>query len=147
MHPKAVNAQLNALQQLGLSAKRDSLAKRKQSAGGRELAKLAPGDRIVLQNPLTGIWNNKGVVQSIRPSGRSYVLAIDGKAAPVIRNRHLLRLHCPPPAQPRSTLQDSRNASSTGPMGPIDLVPALRRSSRIAKARSDKAKTVRFQLP
>ena len=56
-----------------------------------ELEQLEIGDQVVIQDPKTSTWSNKGLITDIRDSGRSYIidLASGGRQT---RNRHQI---CP----------------------------------------------------
>ena len=59
-------------------------------SGGRDLEQLTIGTKVVLQNPITRLWNRFGEIKSIRDSGRSYEVLVEGHKA-VIRNRIFLK--------------------------------------------------------
>ena len=39
-----------------------------------ELEQLEVGDQVVIQDPKTSTWSNKGLITDIRDSGRSYII-------------------------------------------------------------------------
>jgi hypothetical protein len=90
----------------------------------RRLPPLSVGDGVRLQNPLTGRWDETGVITGKRSTGRSYFVTREDGGRPLLRNRRFLK---PLPAggtdavEPHSNLEDS-----TGE------VVAPRRSRRLA---------------
>ena len=86
VHPNAKKCEVNTFQLEGKIA-RDKIKLRSElHSGGRDLEQLAIGTKVVLQNPLTRLWNCFGEIKSIRDSGRSYEVLVEGQKA-VIRNR------------------------------------------------------------
>jgi hypothetical protein len=77
---------------------------------GRRLPPLSVGDGVRLQNPLTGRWDETGVITGKRSTGRSYFVTREDGGRPLLRNRRFLK---PLPAggtdtvEPHSNLEDS----------------------------------------
>jgi hypothetical protein len=55
----------------------------------KELSALECGDIVLLQNPKTKLWSEKGIVSSIRPDKQSYTIKIDDHE--LIRHRSMLK--------------------------------------------------------
>jgi hypothetical protein len=55
----------------------------------KELGALECGDIVLLQNPKTKLWSEKGMVSSIRPDKQSYTIKIDDHE--LIRHRSMLK--------------------------------------------------------
>ena len=90
VHPNAKTCELNPFQLEGKVA-RDKIKLRSElDSGGRDLEQLTIGTKVVLQNPITRLWNRFGEIKSIRDSGRSYEVLVEGHKA-VIRNRIFLK--------------------------------------------------------
>ena len=90
VHPNAKKCELNPFQLEGKVA-RDKIKLRSElDSGGRDLEQLTIGTKVVLQNPITRLWNRFGEIKSIRDSGRSYEVLVEGHKA-VIRNRIFLK--------------------------------------------------------
>ena len=90
VHPNAKKCELNPFQLEGKVA-RDKIKLRSElDSGGRDLEQLTIGTKVVLQNPITHLWNRFGEIKSIRDSGRSYEVLVEGHKA-VIRNRIFLK--------------------------------------------------------
>ena len=66
---------------------------REHASSSKELPPFAIGDRVLIQNPKTLEWDNCGVIDSLRRSGRSFNLICDD-GFKTVRNRKLLR-PCP----------------------------------------------------
>ena len=64
--------------------------KRHHDRSAVELEQLEIGDQVVIQDPKTSTWSNKGLITDIRDSGRSYIidLASGGRQT---RNRRQIR--------------------------------------------------------
>ena len=63
------------------------LAHHDQSTGF--LPEFSPGDNVVIQDSKSGDWNQRGVILSVRRSGQSYDVRVDGRT--LIRSRRFLR--------------------------------------------------------
>ena len=97
------------------------------------LRELTIGQKVLIQNPLTNKWDNKGRITGIRPNGRSYDILFDsGKA--FIRNRKFLRpiQNKEEDAQPKFVPIQS-NYEKEFPALPRSI---LRRSSRLQNKNS-----------
>jgi hypothetical protein len=46
---------------------------------------------VRLQNPLTGRWDETGVITGKRSTGRSYFVTREGGGRPLLRNRRFLK--------------------------------------------------------
>ena len=95
-----------------------------ENRSGTPLKPLTSGQRVLVQNPISKSWDEKGIIIEVRPDGRSYEVNMDsGKS--FVRNRAFLRPISDSPLHPDSKLSNS-------PPSPNE--PAtLRRSSRLAK--------------
>ena len=102
------------------------------------LPELTIGQKVLIQNPLSNVWDNKGKITSIRPNKRSYDVVFDtGKT--YLRNRKFLRpINTTPPSAPSTPnsfkLKNYWMAKYEEEFPP--LKPALRRSTRIANKNS-----------
>ena len=102
------------------------------------LPELTVGQKVLIQNPLSNVWDNKGKITSIRPNKRSYDVVFDtGKT--YLRNRKFLRpINTTPPSAPSTPnsfkLKNYWMAKYEEEFPP--LKPALRRSTRIANKNS-----------
>jgi len=90
------------------------------------LRPLATGERVCLQNPQTGRWDDTGIVSSKRDTGRSYYIDREGGQT-VLRNRKFLK-PLQEHASPATPSSDPEADSTQG--APHDYT--LRRSSRVA---------------
>ena len=95
-----------------------------ETRSGTPLKPLKSGQRVLVQNPISKSWDEKGIIIEVRPDGRSYEVNMDsGKS--FVRNRAFLR-----PISDSPLHQDSQLSNSP----PDSDEPAtLRRSSRLAK--------------
>jgi hypothetical protein len=116
---------------------------RKNGGHRKELSHLEVGQKVLIQSADSGLWRESGIIQSIdNEFERSYWVKRDGRAAPVRRNRGLLR---PLPANSSSTRAAPTEASRSRLESSSRPVPAaqvasnkLRRSDRLsARARPD----------
>ena len=57
---------------------------------GRHLSSLSCGDQVLLQNQKSKLWDTHGVITSVRPDGRSYVVECDDGTI-YLRNRLFIR--------------------------------------------------------
>jgi hypothetical protein len=62
-----------------------------RAAGEADSPALEVGDGVRLQNPLTGRWDEIGVVTGKRSTGRSYFVSREGGGRPLLRNRRFLK--------------------------------------------------------
>ena len=152
VHPNAFQLELSKLQQLGSAARRKTLADSKATAGGTDLPPLSIGSKVVLQNPLTKLWNAKGIIKAVRDTGRSYEVMLSNSSTPVIRNRRYLKLQ---PGGKKSDQHGEKEAvmgvaepALPRPASPETApLPILRRSSRLAEKHKLASKnTVRFKI-
>ena len=95
-----------------------------ETRSGTPLKPLTSGQRVLVQNPISKSWDEKGIIIEVRPDGRSYEVNMDsGKS--FVRNRAFLRPISDSPLHPDSKLSNSPPDS--------DEPATLRRSSRLAK--------------
>ncbi|TRY81010.1 hypothetical protein TCAL_12774, partial [Tigriopus californicus] len=52
---------------------------------------LTKGEKVIIQNPITKLWNETGFITSVCKSGRSYNIQVDGRKTTRRRNRRYLR--------------------------------------------------------
>ena len=69
---------------------RKALMKNMEFDSGNPLKQLQVNQRILLQDPISKKWENKGKVTGIRSNGRSYEIILDS-GRKFIRNRSFLR--------------------------------------------------------
>ena len=95
-----------------------------ETRSGIPLKPFTSGQRVLVQNPISKSWDEKGIIIEVRPDGRSYEVNMDsGKS--FVRNRAFLR-----PISDSPLHQDFQPSNSP----PDSDEPAtLRRSSRLAK--------------
>jgi hypothetical protein len=80
--------------QEGSAIRQDSRLKMRAEHDKRakDLPTLEVGQAVALQNPLTLRWGDEtGIVQSIRNSGRTYIVILDADKGIKTRNRRFLR--------------------------------------------------------
>ena len=95
-----------------------------ENRSGTPLKPLTSGQRVLVQNPISKSWDEKGSILQVRPDGRSYEVNMDsGKS--FVRNRAFL---CP---ISDSSLHPDSKLSNSPPNS--DKPATLRRSSRLAK--------------
>ena len=143
VHPNAKKCELNPFQLEGKVA-RDKIKLRSElNSGGSDLGQLAIGTKVVLQNPLTRLWNRFGEIKSIRDSGRSYEVMVEGHRA-VIRNRIFLK-KLKSGQTPNASSAPCYNSQkippiidSSAPCSNSQKIP-LRRSKRLAQISVDLA--------
>ena len=101
--------------------KSTAVVESRYNARASDLPPLHVGQAVLLQNPLSLRWEEKGQVEEIRNDGRSYYVAVNGKQ--LLRNRRFLRPYKVEVevAQPQQGHEDAEPA------------PNLRRSDRIKK--------------
>lgn len=83
----------------------------------KELLILSPGDHVRIQHHANGSWDRKGLIQSVRDRGRSYVVVSDGRE--ILRNRRHLKL--------------IKDRSSEKPCDIPEKIPLHQRPSRLRK--------------
>ena len=102
------------------------------------LPELTIGQKVLIQNPLSNVWDNKGKITSIRPNKRSYDVVFDnGKT--YLRNRKFLRpinTTLPSATSTPDTLKLKNYWMAKYEEEFPPLKPALRRSTRIANKNS-----------
>ena len=134
-HPNAQKRDLTGFQIAGKSA-RDKMKKHAGiESGGRDLAQLAIGSRVIIQNTLTKNWDKVGHVTAIRDSGRSYEISIPGKK-PLVRNRIFLR----------QLDKEGHHSAETADCPDLRKLP-LRRSKRLAMLANDVPATAPAAVP
>ncbi len=88
----------------------------------KTLPTLAIGQSVILQHPVTKLWDLTGVISAVSEQGRSYEVETDtGKKT---RNRRFIR---PTSLSPGGESADKVDSDTTPPLSPI-----LRRSERLA---------------
>ena len=93
-----------------------------ESRPGVPLKPLSCGQRVLVQNPISKSWDDKGTITDVRPGDRSYEFRLDsGKL--FLRNRSFLRPISNENLQP---LSNHLPPTSDGPL-------PLRRSTRLAR--------------
>jgi hypothetical protein len=101
---------------------------------GRKSFKI--GDRVCIQNAVSKLWNDSGIIRDIRDSGRSYYIDRGPGRDFILRNNIFLKLIAPPVAErAREGLSDSlalaeQQDASLQARGDSPM-HALRRSKRI----------------
>ena len=89
---------------------RKLLMEQRKNLIGTSLQPLSINQRVLVQNPISKSWNEKGTIIRVRPLGRSYEVHMDsGKT--FLRNRTLLRpinnrcfpVEDPPPSSTANT--------------------------------------------
>ena len=97
-----------------------------ESQHSTSLRPLSINQRVLVQNPITKSWDDKGIISKMRPLGRSFEVLMDsGKT--ILRNRTLLR----PIISNYTPAQDLHQSSTATPTHPQP--PMLRRSERLLK--------------
>ena len=84
------------------------------------------GDWVRVQNPVTKLWDSKGVIVDIRDSGRSFHVNINDSM--YLRNASFLK-HCDPPSD--NVCLDPLLPVSYSPDSAFVSPPSLRRSARL----------------
>ena len=74
----------------GSSQDRELISKQDMPTPSKTLNPLAVGTRVRVQDPISKVWDSKGVIEKVSTTGRSYVVDIDGKF--YRRNRIFLRI-------------------------------------------------------
>jgi hypothetical protein len=76
------------------------------------LPTLTVGQAVALQNPLTLRWGDEtGIIQSIRNSGRTYIVILDADKGIKTRNRRFLRpVKVDPEAEAMEHIPDEEDA-------------------------------------
>lgn len=78
------------------------------------LKSMKVGDPVLIQNPNTKQWTEKGVITYIRPSGRSYEITLeDGKT--YLRNRRFIRISPISISNNRQTYADTKKRTHFSP--------------------------------
>ena len=105
---------------------RKELMEQRENQPGTTLQSLSINQKVLVQNPITKSWDDKGIITGIRPLGRSYdVLMNSGKT--FLRNRSFLR----------PILGTSNETPDSTAEPPDDSQPLkLRRSARLAKKKN-----------
>jgi hypothetical protein len=100
--------------QEGSAIRQDSRLKMKAEHDKRakDLPTLEVGQAVALQNPLTLRWGDEtGIVQSIRNSGRTYIVILDADKGIKTRNRRFLRpVKVDPEAEATEHIPDEEDA-------------------------------------
>ena len=102
---------------------RKNLMEKRENQPGTSLQPLSVNQKVLVQNPISKSWDEKGIITGIRPLGRSYDVLMDsGKN--FLRNRSFLRPILGAPTE----------QSSTSTVTPPDVPqpPKLRRSARLS---------------
>ena len=77
-----------------------------ETRSGTPLKPLTSGQRVLVQNPISKSWDEKGIIIEVRPDGRSYEVNMDsGKS--FVRNRAFLCPISDSPLHPDSKLSNS----------------------------------------
>ena len=103
---------------------RKKLMEHKENQSGTKLQPLSINQKVMVQNPISKSWDEKGTITGIRTQGRSYEILLDsGKS--FLRNRAFL---CPIHGSAKHQLPNEEKK-------PPDAVqpPKLRRSARLSK--------------
>ena len=98
--------------------------KQRENQSGTKLQPLSINQKVMVQNPISKSWDEKGTITGIRTQGRSYEILLDsGKS--FLRNRAFLR---PIHGSAKHQLPNEEKK-------PPDAVqpPKLRRSARLSK--------------
>ena len=105
---------------------RKELMEQRENQPGTTLQSLSINQKVLVQNPITKSWDDKGIITGIRPLGRSYDVLMDsGKT--FLRNRSFLR----------PILGTSNETPDSTAEPPDDSQPLkLRRSARLAKKKN-----------
>ena len=70
--------------------RRNELMGQRETQLGTSLQPLSVNQKVLVQNPISKSWDEKGVITGVRPLGRSYDVLMDsGKS--FLRNRSFLR--------------------------------------------------------
>lgn len=107
----------------------DTLQCNRDRAGGHDLPPLQVGDRVRVQNHVSGQWDATGTVVSLRDNGRSYVVDIDNARSSIRNRRHLRPIPTHAPAGVDNQIAEQ---------GKNCIVPILRRSERLQNKTADK---------
>ena len=84
-----------------------------------KVPRFMQGDKVRLQNVITGLWDQEGVVSEIRPSGDSYLIRRD-RGADLVRNQRFLKK-----LPPRDHLMPNRlQPDFPGALSPISGPPS-----------------------
>ena len=106
---------------------RKELMEQSEDYSGTILKPLSINQKVMVQNPISKSWDEKGIITGIRPNGRSYdVLLNSGKT--FLRNRAFL---CPIHGSSKHQLPDTKEE-------PPDALqpPTLRRSACLRKKKA-----------
>ena len=102
---------------------RKLLMEQQENQHGTSLRPLSINQKVLVQNPITKSWDDKGIISNVRPLGRSFEVLMDsGKT--ILRNRTLLR-----PIIYHAPAQDPHQNSTADPTH--QQPPTLRRSERL----------------
>ena len=102
---------------------RKQLMEQRENQHGTSLQPLSINQNVLVQNPITKLWDDLGIITKVRPLGRSYEVLMDsGKT--ILRNRTLLR----PIINHRIPVEDSTPSPTSH-----EQTPSLRRSERLSK--------------
>jgi hypothetical protein len=103
--------------------RRNELMGQRETQPGTSLQPLSVNQKVLVQNPISKSWDEKGVITGVRPLGRSYDVLMDsGKS--FLRNRSFLR----------PILGATGDQTSDSTVAPPDNQepPKLRRSPRLS---------------
>ena len=106
--------------------RRNELMGQCETQPGTTLQPLSVNQKVLVQNPISKSWDEKGVITGVRPLGRSYDVLMDsGKS--FLRNRSFLR----------PILGATGDQTSDSTVAPPDSQepPKLRRSPRLSGKR------------
>ena len=105
---------------------RKKLMEQCENQPGTSHQPLSVNQKVLVQNPISKSWDEKGIINGIRPLGRSYDVLMDsGKT--FLRNRSFLRPILGAPTE----------QSSTSTVKPLDVPqpPKLRHSARLSNTK------------
>jgi hypothetical protein len=96
------------------------------------------GDQVRIQNAISKRWDDKGTINKIRDSGRSYYVDRDIGRDTVLRNNIFLELLAAPFSLLKSAAEERNHISSSPLLDPVavpaDAVPAVQEHpSRVQK--------------
>ena len=102
---------------------RKKLMEQRENQPGTTLRPLSVNQKVLVQNPISKSWDEKGVITGVRPLGRSYDVLMDsGKS--FLRNRSFLR--------PIQGATEGQTPDSTVAPPDNQEPPKLRRSPRLS---------------
>ena len=108
----------------------------------KALPPLEINDQIVLQNPRTGLWDNRGKIRDIRENGKSYWVETEG-GDQYLRGRALIRNDIVPVTNEQMNEQTNGQTKppnldrETHDRGNCDIIPD--RKDRTRKQREDES--------